>query len=225
MNEHQFQGNQWHFMMIDSEMKLTRRVVTLRCILKMLQINGPNDDWWYESINSFEGTENTKMRRSACGVFLRPVLAGGHTAVRRTSTDGRRRCLQTSSRSFPKISFPSESPVVLERSVAHALISPKNMSTKATNKLPSSYRKDKDTLRSETKVWLEVPIGTWTQKNVSKGRFLIREWSESSIRNSGDYTLKEQAVAQTQIIRRWMEERQADKGRSNSMAQAILQSL
>ena len=175
--------------------------------------------WWlisYKSIDSFEGTWRTKMRRSACGLFLRPVLANGRTAVRRTSTNGSRRCMQTSSRSFPKISFPSESPDVLECFVAHTPFSAKRMSTKASNKLISSYLKDKDTLRDETKAWLEIPIGSWTQKNISKGRFLIREWSELTTRNSGDYTLKEQAVVQTQIIRRWMEERQADKGRSNS---------
>ncbi len=100
--------------------------------------------------------------------------------------------------------------------VTRATISSKTMSTKASNARISSFPNDKDTLRGETKAWLEIPVGSWTQTNISKGRFLIREWSVSTSRACGNYTLREQAVAQTQIIRRWVEERRADKYSNDS---------
>eukprot|EP00535_Pseudo-nitzschia_heimii_P002919 CAMPEP_0197186990 /NCGR_PEP_ID=MMETSP1423-20130617/15025_1 /TAXON_ID=476441 /ORGANISM="Pseudo-nitzschia heimii, Strain UNC1101" /LENGTH=782 /DNA_ID=CAMNT_0042638457 /DNA_START=439 /DNA_END=2787 /DNA_ORIENTATION=- len=70
-------------------------------------------------------------------------------------------------------------------------------------------------LRRKTKAWLQIPISAWRQQEASRGRFLIREWSEVND-NSNKV---ERAVQQSKIIRRWVEELKAgfDNDREESI--------
>ena len=84
------------------------------------------------------------------------------------------------------------------------------------------YVKD---LYRKTSAWLQIPITTWTEHEISKGRFLIREWSKvrdpssdivhDNHISSYDGSNKKRAVQQTKILRRWLEARKAKSRKNN----------
>ena len=162
--------------------------------------------------------------RSAYGFFLQSLIPGSRTIVNSNSKRCRRCILNAESSYFAStplspISYSSTAcnemtPIRAVRVFATpAPINSRIMSTKAPNKMRSSLSQVEkhsfDVLRHKTKAWLQIPVGTWTQREISKGRFLIREWSESSASSSSSSgsIIQERAVAQTRIVRRWMEER------------------
>lgn len=116
------------------------------------------------------------------------------------TTEIQNRCSLTM---MPKIMFL---PVLFTNPVP---ITARTIATKiSVHTSDSSYLNN---LRRKTKAWLQIPVNTWTRVEVSKGRFLIREWSKFNS-NSNNSINRERALEQTKILRRWVRERKAAIG-------------
>lgn len=162
--------------------------------------------------------------KSACDFVLRPIISHGGAIVRtnpkhqHSFTDILKysSALSTlsalnSSRGYGDIANVRQKQWKLSRTSLGVATNPDHiiarlMSTNRTNATPSKLpgnNKYCDDLTRKTEEWLEIPLGTWTRREVSRGRFLVREWSESPTGNNH----LDRAIAQTRILRRWMEER------------------
>jgi len=121
---------------------------------------------------------------------------------------------------FPFGVFATPTPINIRRMVTKVSVLPSNAPLSSLSPDKKEFLND---LRCKTEAWLQIPVNSWTQREVSKGRFLIREWSgvnNSSATNNGNDN-DERAVQQTQILRRWMKERKAAVG--NDRLQSIFQ--
>ncbi|KAG7342152.1 PPR: pentatricopeptide repeat domain containing protein [Nitzschia inconspicua] len=83
-------------------------------------------------------------------------------------------------------------------------IKKKNISSRNKEYLSSSASSSsKANLRIQTTDWSKLPVGSWSLKDISKGRFLIRQWSDIEVSDS------ERALQQTKILHRWLQEFQS----------------